>query len=52
MARAPCDFREMNVRRAVRAIKSAGKQVASVEIDNDDSVRIKLKNGDNDADKP
>ena len=35
MSRAPSDFRETNVKRAVRAVEAAGKSVRGVRFDKD-----------------
>lgn len=40
MSRGPCTFREADVRRAVRAVEAAGKQVAVVEISAEGRIRI------------
>lgn len=40
MKRGPCTFREADVRRAVRAVEAAGKEVAAVEIGGDGKIRI------------
>lgn len=40
MTRGPCTFRQADVRRAVRAVEAAGKEIASVEIGGDGRIRI------------
>lgn len=40
MKRGRCTFREADVRRAVRAVEAAGKEVAAVEIGGDGKIRI------------
>jgi hypothetical protein len=43
MSRAPSTFRESDVKRARRAIETAGKKAASVEIE-DGRIKIRLEN--------
>lgn len=40
MSRGPCTFRESDLRRAVRAVEAAGKEVAAVEISADGKIRL------------
>lgn len=40
MPRGPCTFRESDVRRAVRAVEAAGKEVAAVEIGGGGKIQI------------
>ena len=49
MSRAPSSFRETDIKRAVRALEAAGKQVDAVEIA-DGRIKIKIRNGGNGAD--
>lgn len=42
MSRRPCTFRESDVRRAVRAVQAAGKEITAVEIGGDGKIRIVL----------
>jgi hypothetical protein len=44
MGRGPCNFRESDLKRALRAIEAAGQKAASVVIE-DGHIEIKLKNG-------
>ncbi|MGM4958125.1 hypothetical protein [Bradyrhizobium sp. 604_D8_N2_3] len=49
MSRAPSSFRETDVKRIVRALEAAGKEVASVEME-DGRIKFKLKDGSDAAD--
>lgn len=50
MTRRPCTFRESDVRRAVRAVEAAGKEVAAVEISAEGKIRIVVgKPGEQDS---
>jgi hypothetical protein len=40
ISRGPCTFRESDLRRAVRAVEAAGKEVAAIEIGGDGKIRI------------
>jgi hypothetical protein len=40
MARGPCTFRHNDVKRAVKAVREAGVEVAKVEIDKDGKIII------------
>jgi coenzyme F420-reducing hydrogenase beta subunit len=44
MGHGPCNFRESDVKKALRAIEAAGKKVESVEIE-DGRIKITIKNG-------
>ena len=44
MNRAPSTFREVDVKRALRAIKDAGETAEAVEIKGD-CIKIRIKNG-------
>jgi hypothetical protein len=45
MSRAPSSFRETDVKRAVKAVEAAGKEVETVEIDKDGRIKITTRNG-------
>jgi hypothetical protein len=45
MGKGACNFREADVRRAVRAVTSAGQKVAAVFVDGS-RITIKVKDGD------
>ena len=51
MVRRACKFKETDVKRAVKAVEAAGKEVETVEIDKDGRIKIKLKRGKGAADK-
>jgi hypothetical protein len=44
MGQGPCNFRESDVKRVLRAIEAAGKKVASVEIE-DGRIKFTIRNG-------
>jgi hypothetical protein len=46
MSKAASSFKETNVKRLLRGIAAAGKEVASIELIEDGRIRVKLKNGD------
>ena len=50
MGHGPCSFKEADVKRAVKAVEAAGKQVEFVEIEDGRIIRIKIKNGNGAAD--
>jgi hypothetical protein len=50
MVRRACKFKETDVKRAVKAVEAAGKEVETVEIDKDGRIKIKLKRGNGAAD--
>jgi hypothetical protein len=45
MSRMPSNFRESDLKKAVKAIEAAGRKVAAVEIEDGRIIRIKLKIG-------
>jgi hypothetical protein len=45
MSRAPSNFRESDLKRALRSIRDAGEEATTVEIENK-LIKIRLRNGD------
>ena len=46
MGHRPSNFKESDLKRALRAIEGAGKKATAVEIEDGRIIRIKIKNGD------
>jgi hypothetical protein len=40
MARGPCTFRHNDVKRAIKAVRAAGFEVAKVEVDKDGKIAV------------
>jgi hypothetical protein len=45
MSRAPCTFRQTDLKRAVRGFEAAGKEVVAADITSDGTIRIKFRSG-------